>query len=380
MRRAVVAAFLVSTLVPIPAQAASRGVVTGHVENAVTHKPQGGVDIALSGVAKDGDEIHRRVRTGSDGSYRFGGLPTGDWIYAIDGTFDGGLFPGRPFTIPSDTTRPPVIDTTLRVWPTTTEPDAILVTRDDLFVVSTEKGIGVIESLTILNHSAKAYIGRGATDSSTAPTFGIAIPPSATGVRVENASIDIPRLVRTDFGVGLTVAIPPDPDGTSITFSYALEGTAGRYTMSRTALYPTAEMSLFAERGLDVESNRLTRDGSLELKGKDYAKYSVADGADAGDEVQIVVTARGAPPWWSFALAAAGVLLLVALIALAMRWRGRRNKDAVPGDDEPQPDRREPLIAAIARLDLEHDQGLVDEAEWTQRRAALKTQLERAGR
>jgi hypothetical protein len=269
-----------------------------------------------------------------------------------------------------------VIDTKLRVWPTTTDPNAILVRRDDLFIVNGDRGAAVIESLTILNQTNLAYIGRGGGDSRSAPTFGIALPPAAENIRVENASIDIPRLVRTDFGMGLTIAVPPNE--TQITYSYTIEGTAGRYTLSRTALYPTVEMSVYSEPSFDVSSNRLDKSGTVSIKGKDYARFSAPDGVDAGDEVQIVATANADIPWWTFAAGGAGVLVVVALAFLFARRRARRRIGRAAGEPAPivPSSEREALIASIATLDLEHDSGRIADDEWETRRAELKAQLE----
>lgn len=378
MRRLLVAAFLVSAFVPSAAGATPRGVVTGHVENATTNKHQTGAIVKLSGISRSGDEIHRTAQTSTSGNYGFRNLPTGDdWLYAVDATFDGGLFPGRPFTIPSNTSRPPVIETSIRVWPTTTDPNAILVRRDDMFVVHSKTGAGIIESLTVLNQSHSAYIGRGGQNGKAAPTLGIAVPPNATIFRIENASLDVPRVLDTDFGVGLTIALPPGP--TTMTFSYALEGTAGRYTLSRTALYPTVEMSVFAEPSFEVSTNRLERKGSVTLKDKDYARYSAPNGVDAGDEVQIVVTATAAVPWWAFGLGGMGLLVVVGLLIFVARRRMKR-RGANVEDQLPVETVRAELVAAIATLDLNHDAGRLPDVEWETRREELKSQLEALGR
>jgi hypothetical protein len=301
-------------------------------------------------------------------------------VYAIDGTFDGGLFPGRPFSIPSNTSKTPVIDTSLRVWPTTSDPNAILVRREDMFIVHSDKGAGIIESLTILNQSDSAYIGRGAAQGAeAAPTLGIAVPLSAEGIRIENASIDIPRLVRTDFGMGLTIAIPPGE--TSITFSYTTEGTAGRYTLSRTALYPTVELSVFADPSFEVETNRLERGEKVSIKDDEYVRYSAPGGLDAGDEVQIVATANAALPWWAFGLGGAGAIAAIGLLVFLARRRLKKRDSASDVVEPTEPgSQRDQLVAAIATLDLEHSSGRINVTEWETRRKELKSRLEALAR
>ncbi|MGH2807245.1 MAG: carboxypeptidase-like regulatory domain-containing protein [Actinomycetota bacterium] len=366
-------AVLAVVVAAAPVAAEERGTIRGQIVNETTGRPQQGVIVKLEGFDRDGaDPVRRTVTTGRDGRYSFEDLSTGrEWLYVIDARHDGGLFPGRPLTIPSNTTEPPVIDTTLRVWDTTNDPASVLIRRDNLFAVLDDNSdVGIIESVSIANTTDLAYVGRGARGTGSDATFGFPLPDAAdvSSVRIVDSPFDVPTLVRTDFGFALTVAIPPGQN--QITYSYRVTGGTGTFDLSRTLLYPTLEMSSHAEPPLEIESSRLEPNGEVEIDGDAYTRWTSTDTLDAGDPVQILATATAAPSWWVFAGAGTGLVGLIAILYLFTRRRPSR--DAV----EPAPPVRDDLVAAIAALDLEFESGSLPRDEWQEKRHELKSRLQ----
>src|SRR5687767_7183691 len=102
---------ILTVLLPSSATGASKGAIEGRVVNGATGRPESGVRLTLTtGTAAGDGEVVGRVRSDSKGRYRFTDLATGeDRFYALDARFDGGLFAGRPISLPSDTTETPVI-------------------------------------------------------------------------------------------------------------------------------------------------------------------------------------------------------------------------------------------------------------------------------
>jgi hypothetical protein len=353
-----------------PASAAERGVITGRVLNETTGKPAVGAEVTLAAADESGSgRVQKTVTTGRDGTYRFDGLPSGEsWLYIVDARFDGGLFPGSPFRFPPG--ERPLLETSLKVWNTTTDPNSIIIARDAMFVLpsdeSEENSVGVIESVTVLNQTDFAYIGRGMTDGSAGETtFGFGLPAGAGDVRVENASFDVPELVETDFGFGITVALPPDE--TDFTYSYRVPADALTYVLSKTALYPTADLLVFAGEPLKIQSDRLDAKGTETIEGKTYEKWEAPGLVDAGDTVLIQASAEADMQWWPFALGAGGLVAAIAAGYLLMRRKPRPVPKARRS--------REELIAAIASLDVAYESGDVKEAEWESERAKLKSLL-----
>ncbi len=361
-----------------PVSAAPRGTIRGVIEDGVD--PAGRASVILTILDDQGGEDTQRATTDARGRFSFDGLRTGSgFVYAIDARYDGGLFPGGTLQLPDDTDAAPVIDTRLKVWKTTSDPRSVLVHRDFLFVRPFEDTLSVIESVTIANTTEQAYIGRarsmGVAAQENTPTFGFALPQGAESetVRIQESDpMDIPRLVDTDSGFGITAAIPPGE--TKVVFSYSVSGSGGVYEMSRPALYPTLDYALYLSDPLTAETDRLTERGEATVGDRTYRVWRSTSTVDAGDLVQAQAVAEaGMSPalLWG---AGAGFVALVALIAVALSRRARRG--APPPCAERSPSRRDVMIE-IAELDLKKEAGEIDEGEWAQRRHSMKERLEK---
>lgn len=359
-----------------PARAAETGRIEGRVINGTTGEPQGRVEVTLTRGTGD-ERKEQTLTTGPDGRYRFAELPTGeDTFYVLDARYEGGLFAGRPLTIPSDTRETPVIETTLRVFEPTTDPNAILIRRDDLFLVHDGARVSVIEAIKVVNPTKSAYIGRGSALSATdedgvTPSLGFALPDDTVPetFRWLDADLDVPEAVEIEgVGFGITSAIPPgDID---FTFSYQLEGTGGTFDISRRALYEVSELTVFAADPLQVTSNRLQPQGEIDLEGTTYQRFTTSEDLDAADPIQILVVAEGG----SSLPFVAGATALLALI-LAIGWLAfRRSKKTRPQvvHENVAPATHEDLVTAIADLDLRYEAGEVSHEDYAKRRADLK--------
>lgn len=357
--------------------AATTGTIEGRVLDGSTDEPLAGVQVTLTSGTAQGETDTETVTTDGKGRYHFEELATGDDLfYALDARYKGGLFPGSAITLPDDTEERPVIDTTLKVWDTINDPASIVIERNDVFVIESEDGkVGILEAFQITNVSDKAYIGRGGSmetsgDSST-PSLGFALPSGAEQeqLQIYESSLDIPQLLRTDFGFGITTAIPPG--NFTITYTYDLSGTAASYDLSRRVLYPTLNFAVFTSEKLVVTSNRLEAQGTVEIRDRVYEQFSTEDDLEAGASVQIVALAdAGTPP--GLIAGMIGVLVLVALLGTIPFIRRRR-----PKTTETQPLARDHLLQEIASLDLARERGEIGEQEWQAARQRLKERLEK---
>lgn len=357
-------------------EAASTGTIEGVVTNETTGRPQAGVEVALtSGTRGENRSETRTETTDRQGRYRFARLPTGEErFYAVDARFQDGLFSGGAITIPDDTDEQPVIESTLKVWETTTDPAGIVIARDSAFLEPREATLSVLHSVTVANTDTRAYIGRGGSDDTdeghTSIGFGLPGRADPASLTIVDADLNVPELVPTDFGFGATIAVPPGEH--RFTFSYTVGGTAAAYDISRRALYPTLRMSLFATEELDLQSNRLRDEGEVEIGERTYREYAAEDQLDAGDSMQAVVIADAGIPR-SLILGMAGALALILALGLLPLLKRRRGSDEEETPDEI--DERDVLLGEIAELDLKRDRGEVDEAVWAQRRRELKDRL-----
>ena len=378
-------ALLLTGGLPAAGAPKANGVIRGRVINASTGAPQGGVEVTLVATTAAGTSTERRrATTDGRGRYRFEGLSTGaNYVYALDGVFQGGLFAGRALSIPAQSSPAPVIDSTLRVWPTTTDETAILFERDDLFVRPFQDGLSVIESVTVANSSGRAYIGRrgrAGGRGEIASSLGFALPAGAEcragACGIVDATIDIPALVPQDYGFAATAAIPPGR--TQITFSYRVEGGAGTFELSRVALYPTVQTSVFAVEPLEIRSDRLTPEGERRVGGDLYRVWSTAGALDAGDSLPVLAVAEAEAEGGLIAgLGVAGVVVAGALTVALVR---RRRKPSAPLPvTPPGPRNRDELVRAIAEVDLRYEAGELSEADWDVARRELKSKLAAAG-
>jgi hypothetical protein len=358
--------------------AAPSGTVEGRVLNGAGGKAESGVEVVLTGARPDGtDQIVRTAKTDKDGRFEFRNVPTGNRFYAVDASFDGGFFAGGAVELPAGTVKRPVVKTTLRVWETISDPNAILIRRNDIFLSTGKQALDVVESVTVVNTSTRAYIGRAPRKGSPEPrpTLGLDLPTGAdrSAVQILDSTIDVPGLTPTDSGVGITAAIPPGE--TLITFAYRLPGSAGVYDFAKTALYPVLNTSVHARDPLTIRSNRLVDNGEVTVGGTRYRRWSTTEALDAGDQLQVAAVAEaGASPGL-----VAGVVIAAVLAIGLLLWafiRRRRPEPAVrTAGAHPVAETREHLLSLIAALDLRHRAGDVSEEEWTRRRAELKQEL-----
>ena len=371
VRRVVIGAAAVALWGAAPAVAAGTGVIQGVVVNETTGAPQPGASVRLGGAREDGSgRISRRAVTDARGRYRFTDIPAGDdRLYVVDVRHDGGLFPGSPLSIPADTKETPVIETRIRVWDTTTNPQTVLLARDNMFVTPGRGGMDVVESVTVANMTDLAYIGRGGPG---APTLGLAVPVEgrAGGIEIIDSDLDVPELLRTDFGAGLTIAIPPGQ--WKFTYVYRVGGVAGNYDLSRTALYPVVQTSVHAPEDVDVTSNRLVPNGNVTIGGTEYARWSATEAIEEGDQIQISATASADASNTMLAAGIAAAIAVAGMLFAGTVWRNRRRRNPAPAVDE-----RRDLMSAIAALDIRRNAGDIDEEEWDARRAELKALLAR---
>lgn len=370
MRKLTAALGLGLVLWPAPTKAAEpQATVTGRVVRGSDHSGLSRVTIVLRSL--DADTGRRRetvTKTGVEGTFRFENLRARDSIsYALEAEYDGGLFVGEQFRArPGERSTAPI-----EVWPTTSDPEAIEITADRIFLIAQGDRVSAVESVTIENTSGGAYIGRGGPGTEgddPSPTLGFALPPAATMGRIEESTL--PRIYATsaEYGFAATVAIPPGQ--TDVTFTYSLEGSAGRFDATRRALYPISELTVFAQEPLVVESDRLASEGKEEIAGQPYVQWSATEPLEAGDVVRILAVAEGGSST-GIARALAIALALIAVLLLGGGVLLRKRRHAAPATPAAQDD----LVMAIAELDLRRDAGEISEAEWSERRTALKARI-----
>ena len=375
MRRLTFLFALLFLLTAAPAAGAKNATVAGTVVLGSARTPVAGTKVTLVGARTDGSGLFFEETETSDrrGRFTFDEVPVKrDAEYALEANYDRGLFVFDTFTLKSGVTE----EEELRVYETTADPSVITIAHDQVFLVQNEQGASVFESVTVVNGSERAYIGRGRSlgDESSQTTLGFALPDDAIGGRVDLIDSTINRLYAepAEFGFAATVAIPPGE--TDVTFAYPPTGSAGSYDLSRRALYPIDDFSVFATEPFAITGERLSPQGVEEIGGVRYQKWTSGDGFDAGDLVPILAVAEGSTSsnlWLGLGIGL-GVVVLAAIVATTLRSKRPRVARRSKAPSKPE---RDELIAAIAELDLEHEAGALNDEQWNERRTRLKEQL-----
>jgi hypothetical protein len=170
-----------------------------------------------------------------------------------------------------------------------------------------------------------------------------------------------------------------------VRFTYTVTGGGGTFDLSRTALYPTILLEVYAADPLDLRSNRLEETEEVTVGEERYVRYASKDPIEAGDPVQVIVVAEaGSSNGLILGAAGLGVVLLVAVGFAA--FRPRRRRTAADDSASPPPTKREPavssrqtILTAIARLDLDHEARAISDEEWETQRQVLKERLDDPG-
>jgi hypothetical protein len=364
-------------LLAAPAGAAEKGTITGQVLRGDSDQGQPRVRVVLTQASEEGgDPEVMRTKTDRRGRFRFNKLPTGDeYLYTLTANFRQGYY-GGAVRLPSDTAEPPVIDTTLRVWPPTDDPDVIVLKRDALFLSLSRGGVDIIESVIVVNNSNRAYIGRGGGDQRPRPSLGFSVPNGAElpNFPLVDSSIDVPGPIESDFGFSITAAVPPGES--TFTYAYRIPGTAGIFDINRAALYPTLNTLVHAEPPLSLRSNRLEPDGRVTVGEKNYERWATTETIAGGDRLQVQATAEAGGAGLNLGVALAAVLA-VGLVGFAFaRRRAPRPAEGMSAyGGHPVAETREHLLSLIAALDLRYRAGDISEEQWAERRAELKERL-----
>ncbi|HYY44201.1 MAG TPA: hypothetical protein VE975_03315 [Actinomycetota bacterium] len=359
--------------------------VAGKVVNGNTGKPAAGVRITLVGPDEARTKpVRIAARTRSSGAFRVR-LPSKQArTYALMAHFSGGLFPGRAVSVrPGSRAR---MTRTVRVWPVTADPAAVRVLRDDIYLVPAKGNrIAALESVTFVNTTQRAYVGRGTRMlrrmglevKGPVPAFGFALPQATEpdSVSLVRSDLTVPGVAPVSFGFGITTAVPPGRHRVLYSYTVTSSGAAA-YALDRPALYPIRELAVYAAEPLVARGPGLEEAGTVTLRAQTFTK-SIRRGAfSPTDAIRITVVAEEAVRPAQVAGMTALALIVAGALFYYFRNRPGRARFEVPSANNPADPRAG--LRAIAELDLAYRAGDLDEEEWRKRRRRLKEELAEA--
>jgi len=169
---------------------------------------------------------------------------------------------------------------------------------------------------------------------------------------------------------GFTDSMPLLPGMKEVAYSYQLSYSSGTYTLPRKVNYPTTEFDLLVKgEGIDVTGDKLTPGEPMDIEGVRYNHLSSGDLAP-GDILTVRLSSLSTPndqetvKWTAIAL----VLLAFGFFLVKKRFQPASPEESIA-------QRRQRLLAELASLDDDYEDGKIGEEVYHRLRAEKKAQL-----
>jgi hypothetical protein len=346
-------------LVPVPSMGADMLRVEGRVLNGTSGRPPGsGIRVEIAVVGSDGGRIDG-ARTALNDKGRFSSAvefqPGARTV--VSARFEGVTYS----TIARAGTS--VARADLRVFETTRDPGVVTVDADTTVLQPATSGdLEVLRIVRMTNNSNRTFIGQSGDTAS----FRLPLPDGAFSVRVVNGLT--PGRARPADGT-LEAGDPLQPGDATFTYAYKLRGDEGEWAVAGRSIYATERADVLIEPEYELGGGSFRLLDDIDFAGDTYRQY-VRNNVASGERISFAVSAGSGVGVWPIAAGAGALLVLLVLAWRVGRARSGRRRS--PSHDE--------VITAIAALDLAHETGDLEEAEYTARRTVLKDRLERTPR
>ena len=352
------------------------GAVRGSVINGTSGGAStSGMEIQLKGLTLDdtGQIIEFMTKTGAveaDGSYSFADLPFDrqQSAYAVSVIYNGVEFANAELIDPSK----PEMDLQVTVYETATDPSVLSVASHHLILQQHPDALLVNEVMILSNASDRVFVSPEPVAGGRKGSVAIVIPADAYGLAFEGGELG-GRFAQVGDTIYDTQQILPGDQSHTITLSYILPFSAAR-DMTIDVSYPTAQLNVLAEEGLDVSSAQLTNMGAADVPGQTtYTRYN-AQNLTVGQPVTI----RASKPIQINDALRIGLSALLAALVIGSGalWLARRRAGpAKSASVAIRPDLDEGLVKQIAALDDDFAAGKINRFDYEARRAELKAAL-----
>jgi hypothetical protein len=360
------------TVAPAASARADDAVIAGQVRHGVEETGVAEVEVTLL-VSEEGEPTALdQTTTDADGRFRFDRAPLDVELEVVadyaDATTRSGPFVG---TGEGNT------DLELLVYDTTEDPADV---RISSWVVWVDRELGVTfqHDLRVDNTGDRTWLGSDPDEDGTRTVLAVPLPAEAFGLGFLGRFTECCAAMRGDEYVHIS---PLPPGRTMGTVRYTVE-TTDRLELS--TRLPVDVLTLMLPDGVGVTGAALERTGDIESRGTAYGVYSTA-GWEPGQPLTIGLTGLevGQTPWWWFAAAGLGGLIVIAAVA----WRWRRNRSPTSSaSDTSAPNAPAPaaattalsselLLEEVALLDLALERGFITTEVHHALRAARTSEL-----
>ena len=307
----------------------------------------GGVMVTLHRVGRDTAGALDSVRTDASGRYRFSYATRGaEAVYFTSVTYGGIAYftaPLRTADVSGEAAEITVFDTTSQVFPLSVRGRHLIVGDIDSSSMRT-----VIEVFELENDSMRTLVADDAPGQP--PTWSVAIPLSATEVRMNEAEVS-PDAFRHEPG-RVSFNAPFAPGLKQLSFSYRMP--ASDFPVRFTNEYPVDVFEVLLEESAgNVVNEHIATINVVNLEGRNFKRF-LGQNVGAGEEVLVDVPASrplGRGGYIAGLLIVIGAAMLLVLSRAMSRRSSAPVRVSVANVPTPELPLHEQLAREIAALD-----------------------------
>ncbi|HEY8742509.1 MAG TPA: hypothetical protein VIU62_05395 [Chloroflexota bacterium] len=319
--------------------------------------------------------------TDATGHYQFTGLssdPVFQYLPVLQ--YQGVTYTGDAVRL-ADATSDAAQDD-IAIFETTSQDPGLRYENATLVLGSVEQAaqhLSFLELLTLNNPSDRTYVPVAPTQGMATALLRFSLPAGVDDIGVQNG-LDASQLIEVDGG--LASAAPIAPGLHTISFSFAVPYHGADFAFSWDVIYPSASVHVLEPTGgPPLTAGSLRGAPDLALQGHNFRVLSTG-AVIANTTVPIVLsklpertpvqTLQAAVPNGNVVpVAALSIAVLAALVPMIYLLRRRRAGQPSPEQSEDN------LLDEIASLDDAHERGQLEDALYSEQRAALKARLAR---
>jgi mono/diheme cytochrome c family protein len=343
------------------AQPAPLGAIRGAIRNGTSGGAvPAGLEVVLHGFDGEQEALTQTTLADGEGQFAFEGLEAvSGRLYYASLEYRGVTFQSELAHLLSDQD----LDLPLTIYEPSSETGVLLIERLHLLIDFPTPGVARVLQLWALTNPTDRVIG------DPNGVLRIQVPDGAVNVQFE--SVD--RFIQTATGYLDTAPVLPGVGAGDVAFGFDLL-YEGRLDYEQVVDLPVeAVVVLVAPGGPALRGAGVQDMGLLDMGGVSMQAYSL-EGLQPGETLAFRTSGGRGTATTLPGLAIGGGSLVAALVLAGLWWYrapGRRGADAAIPAREPAPE-RERLLRDIARLDDEFEAGRLEEAEYRERRGALK--------
>lgn len=317
---------------------------------AEAFEPVSGTWVTLHRVGRDKAGPLDSVRTGSDGSYRFGyelsGAP--DAIYFVSASYAGIAYFSTGLSQPEVSGQ----DAEIQVFDTTSSGIRLTVRGRHIILSASTGGTRrtLIEVFEVTNDSSRTLIGM--TDK--APTFRVRIPQGAQDFKV--AQGDVPADAVTFADGEVTVQMPFAPGLKRLSFSYSVDADA--FPLKVPVQFATGVLEVLAEDPqATVVAPKIAETAPASMDGRNFRRF-LGNDVPANGVLEMDLPGSGQAQKTRIVLSLVAAIALAMLVSLARAFGRRRSPGSPSLATAAAADREaERLARQIADLDAKFERG-----------------------